>query len=335
MTDPNDGSGGVTVTPSEGGTTSGSGGSSTPLTTNSQANYPDHVTPGNNSKANPIKLPDDFDPFKHLQQQYIPLHNQIVKHWFGDTNPPSGEDWEPNLHTPRHSSRVACTMTMNDNQLVMQMRHHLFYDLLGYGRSSLVTFYGSRENQEPPVIGHPKVLFYFSQDAGSLPPDEDHITDAEYSVRLMTLENTSTDLHQKLVEIANEIKVQFIHQKQGIIHAKGSLCVSYKDVKHGFPNGSKILSHAETDGIALYQKICNVIDVPFDELKINVGNPKKPSTVGAVAETQVIMGQTRKKRAYRRVTNVRFRYAYALIPGEPNPLFLVDTTYRYNPLVKL
>lgn len=277
------------------------------------------------------KLPDNFQPFEHLQEVYIPQHNALVRQYFSDHAP----DWKPNIGTVRSSLRVACTMLDTDNQLMMNLRHHLLFDLLGYGRKNLFVYYGSKENIEPPVEGHPKVVFYFSQDSASVPPEQNYKTDAEYSVRLMDLENTSTNLHSKLVEIANEIKIQFINAKQGIILTKGNLSVIYKDPKHGFSNGRKILTNTEADAIDIYKRICNVIDAPFDEQKITVSNPKKPSTIGSVTETQVIMGKTRKKRAYRRVINVRFRYAYVLIPGEPNPVFLIDTTYRYNALVKI
>ncbi|MDZ8228298.1 hypothetical protein [Nostoc sp. ChiVER01] len=284
-----------------------------------------------NDAIDSTSLPDDFDPWKHLQKQYNQQHNLLVRKYFSDHD----DNWVPNIGDPRSSLRVACTMTDSDNDAIRSMRHNFFYDLLGYARKNLLVYYGSRESIDPPVEGHPKIVFYFSQDSESVPATQDYKADAEYSVRLMTLENTSINLHEKLVEIANEIKTQFVHNKQGIVHAKGNLCVSYKDPKHGFPNGSKILSNNEADGISIYQKICNVVDVPFDELKINVGNPKKPSTTGTVTETQVIMGKTRKKRAYRRVVNIQFRYAYALIPGEPQPVFLIDTTQRYKPLVKI
>ena len=277
------------------------------------------------------KLPDNFDPFEHLQKIYIPQHNALVKQYFSDL----GNDWKPNIASSRSSLRVACTMVDNDNQLMMNLRHHLLFDLLGYSRKNLFVYYGSRENMEPPVEGHPKVVFYFSQDSESISSVQRQKADAEYSVRLMSLENTSTNLHAKLVEIATEIKAQFLEYRRGIILTKGNLCISYKDTKNGFPNGTKILSNTEADAIDIYKRICNVVDVPFDEQKITVGNPKKTSTIGEVTQTQIIMGKTRKKRAYRRVTNVRFRYAYALIPGEPQPVFLVDTTSRYNPLVKI
>ncbi len=276
-------------------------------------------------------LPDDFDPWEHLQKQYNTQHNLLVRKYFSDHD----DNWVPNIGDPRSSLRTAVTMQDGDNDAIRSMRHSFFYDLLGYSRKNLLIYHGSIENLEPPVEGHPKIVFYFSQDSGSVPATQDYKADAEYSLRLMDLENTSTNLHSKLVEIANEIKTQFVDAKQGIILTKGNLAVGYKDSKHGFSNGRRILTNTEADAIDIYRRMCNVIDAPFDEEKITVSNPKKPSTVGAVTETQVILGKTRKKRAYRRVVNVRFRYAYALIPGEPNPVFLVDTTQRYTPLVKI
>ena len=276
-----------------------------------------------------MTLPDDYNPKEFLQDVFKKSANKEVARFFGDL----GENWEPSLADGRSQLRVACTHQEIDTTEMTSLRHALLHDILGYGKNGLVLFYGSRESQEPPVQGHPKVVFYFSQDAQAV-PSEEHKADAEYSVRLMTLQNTSADLHSKLVEISNEIKTQFIEGKKGIILTKGNLLISYKDPTHGFRSG-QILSNSEADAIDIYKRICNVVDVPFDEQKITVHNPKKPSTIGLSSGTQTIMGKIRKKRAYRRVVNVRFRYAYALIPGEPNPVFLVDTTYKYTALVHL
>lgn len=275
-------------------------------------------------------LPENFQPFEHLQEVYIPQHNTIVRRFFSD----HPDDWKPNIATARSSLRVACTMLDDDNQLMMNLRHHLLFDLLGYGKSGLSIFYGSKENYDPPVVGHPKIVFYFSQDVASVPVGGT-VYDAECSVRLMKLQNTSEDLLAILKGIANEIKTKFVHEAAGIVHSKGSLCVSYHDTVNGFAKGSKILVNTEISGIKIYQLICDCIDIVFDEMKITVHDPKKPSTVGMPTATQVIMGKTRKLRAYRPVVNVRFRYAYAIIPGNPSPTFLVDTTHRYKPLVKI
>lgn len=275
-------------------------------------------------------LPNNFDPFEQLQKVYIKQHNAIVKRFFVDL----GENWQPNISTARDSLRTACTMVDSDNQLMMNLRHHLLFDLLGYGRKNLSIFYGSIENNLPPVTGHPKICFYFSQDSQSITATQTNKADAEYSVRLMNLTNTSTNLKAKLIEIANEVKIQFVDNQRGIQLIKGKLGVVYIDPPNGFYSGRRILANTEADGIDIYKRMCNVIDVPFNEEKITTATPKKQSS-GTATETQIIMGKTRYKRAYRRVSSVRFRYAYAEIPGEPNPVFLVDTTGRYKSLVNI
>lgn len=214
------------------------------------------------------------------------------------------------------------------------MRHRLFWYLLGYGNSGLSLFYGSHENQAPPVVGHPKIVFYFSQDAQSVVAGQTAL-DAEYSVRLMQQINTSATLLENLTTIANEIKSLFVENSIGIIHTKGNMCVSYKDVANGFANASRILTNSESDATTLYEKICTCVGVTFNENNLTVHTPKKSSTVGVVTTTQNILGKNRALRAYRPVANVRFRYAYASIPGNPTPTWLVDTTHRYKALVKI
>ncbi len=277
-----------------------------------------------------MALPDNHSTAEFLQDVFKKSANKEVARFFGDL----GENWELSLADGRSQLRTACTHQENDTVEMTQLRHALLYDVLGYGKNGLVQFHGSKDQEYRPVAGHPKIYFYFSQDAQSV-PNEEYKADAEYSVRLMTLENTSPILRSKLIEIANEIKVQFIDNKKGIILTKGNLSVSYIDPTHGFKHGRKILANNEADAIDIYRKICNVTDIPFDETKIVIHNPKKPSTIGLSSGTQIIMGKTRKKPAFRRVVNVRFRYSYAEIPGEPNPVFLVDTTHRYTPLVKI
>lgn len=277
-----------------------------------------------------MALPQGYDPKEFLQDVFKKSANKEVARFFGDL----GDNWEPSLADGRSQLRVACTHTESDTTEMTNLRHALLYDILGYSRNGLALFYGSKDDQEPPVEGHPRIVFYFSQDAQSV-PNETTRADAECGVRLMTLENTSTNLKAKLIEIAKEIKTEFVDNKKGIILTKGKILVSYKDVKHGFPRGTKMLTNNKNDAIDIYKRICKCIDVPFDNQKITVHEPEKSSTVGLSSGTQVIMGKTRKKRAYRRVVNVRFRYAYVMIPGEPNPVFLVDTTHRYKALASI
>jgi hypothetical protein len=213
------------------------------------------------------------------------------------------------------------------------MRTLLLYFQLGYIRNGLALFYGSRENQEPTVAGHPKINFYFSQDMESVPSGANR-ADLECSFRLMDYKNTSSNLKTKLLQIGTQIKTEFVDAKKGIVLTKGNLLVSYKDPENGFPNGSKILCNSESDAIDIYQRMCRVGDIIFNNDLVTVHDPKKSSSSGTNSGTQIILGKTRTKRSYRRVVNVRYRYAYATIPGEPNPIFLHDTTGRYITLAE-
>lgn len=277
-----------------------------------------------------MALPEGYEPFEHLQDVYRKSANKEVARYFSDL----GENWEPSIADGRSSLRWACTHQDADTGVMTQMRHDLFYNILGYGRHGLAVFHGSFESQELPVTGHPIIHFYFSQDSESVPINGTR-GDADYTVRLMQLTNTSATLKTKLVEIANEIKTEFVDAKKGILLTKGNLSLSYTDVEKGFAKGKKILCNTEADGIDIIQRMCRVIDVEYDANKLTTNKPKRTSTTSATSGTQTIMGEVRKKRAYRPVANVRFRYAYASIPGEPNPIFLIDTTYRYKPLVYL
>ncbi|MEH1849288.1 MAG: hypothetical protein V7L25_31040 [Nostoc sp.] len=55
------------------------------------------------------KLPDDFDPFQHLKEVYLPQHNAAVRLFFSD----HPDDWKPNIATARSSLRVACIAVAN------------------------------------------------------------------------------------------------------------------------------------------------------------------------------------------------------------------------------
>jgi hypothetical protein len=276
-----------------------------------------------------MALPDGYDPFEYLQDYFRKISNKEVKEYFSDL----GENWEPSLEDGRSRARVACTHLDNDTATMSLMRTMLFYMQMGYFRNDLIVFPGEKQFDDIPVTGHPIIHFYFSQDSQAVPEGESKL-DAEYSVRLMQLTNTSTNLKAKLIEISNEIKVQFVDARKGILLNKGNLLISYKDVEHGFPKGSKILCNTEADAIDIYQRMCNVIDVPFDELNITKHDPKKPST-NTRTKTQVIMGKTEKLPRHRPIGNVRFRHARCKIPGKPGYVYLVDTTYRYNALVSL
>lgn len=284
-----------------------------------------------------MPLPENFGGFEHLQNVYRQQFNRQVAEYFKDL----GTSWEPEVNTPRGSLRVACTMTDEDSAPVMAMRHKLLYDVLGYGRSDLAIVYGSKFDSAPPVAGHPQLFLVFSQDAAASPSEEPPIIH-EKSVRLMKFSCASSDddgstkpaiTKANMTEIANEIKVNFLSGSMGIFYTCGNKSASYTDPENGFARGNYVLVNNRTDAVEIYQKICNVIDVPFQSSKLIVNDPDKASTTTATAGKSTILGKQVQNRRYRPIANLRFRSAYISLGNLVKPVFLIDTTLRMPSLV--
>lgn len=277
------------------------------------------ATPSDNS------LPNDFDPFEHLQKVYIPQHNAAVKRFFSDLP----DDWKPNIATPRSSLRTACTMLDNDNQLIMSLRHHLLFDLLGYGKSDLIIYHGAKEGLTPSVQGHPKVSLYFSQDTESIVAGEPRV-DAEISFRLMQ-ETQATFTPANALTIAQKIKQHFVTGNQGVVFTKGKTIHLYKDEVHGYR--LQIYGNSKSDIVDIIQRCLEIQNLTYDENKLTVSTPEKNSDTST--QLQLSYGKERRKKRFRPVINVRFRYAFVEVPGYDKHVFLVDTTYTHNSLVKI
>lgn len=281
-------------------------------------------------------LPDNFDPFEHLQQTYRTEFNRRVDRYFKDV------EGNGDLSGPRPSLKLACRILDNDNDAMMNMRHNLFFNVIGYSRKNLAVVYGSKFDTAPPVAGHPQLFFVFSQDASATPSEESPIQH-EKSVRLMKFSCASGDddnstksaiTKANMTKIANEVKASFLSGGKGITYTCGNKAASYTDPENGFPRGNYILVNSKADGVEIYQKICNVIDVPFHSSKILVNDPDKPSTTTATAGKITILGKQVQNRRYRPVAVLRFRSAYISLGNLVPPVFLIDTTLRNQSLVK-
>ncbi|WP_375514427.1 hypothetical protein [uncultured Nostoc sp.] len=268
------------------------------------------------------KLPDNFDPFEHLQKIYIPQHNALVKRYFADL----GDDWKPNIASSRSALRVACTMVDNDNQLMMNLRHHLLFDLLGYGKKDLGIFYGiPAESFQESVDGRPQVFLYFSQDSASVSEGEKKV-EAEYSFRLMN-ETPATMTPVKAIALAKDIKQQFISGGQGVVFTKGKNIYKYYHEEHGYR--LQVYGNTEVDTQDIITRLLKCQDILYDENRLVVSTPKKASITNQTA-TQLVYGKQKKKPRYRPVANVRFRYAYMYLRGNERPIYLVDATGRHH-----
>ncbi|MEH1981412.1 MAG: hypothetical protein V7L27_19450 [Nostoc sp.] len=300
-------------------------GNQLPLTSNvATGDALTHSTPTLTAATPPEDaLPDNFDPFQHLKQTYFPQHNAAVALYFNDLP----TDWKPNIATARSSLKVACTITPDDNELLIAMRHRLFWDLLGYGNSNLIVYNGSTNDIAPPVAGHPKVYFYFSQDIASVPHGTARL-DAEYSFRLVK-ETAATYTKAKATALATLIKEFFVVSGQGIQFAKGKNIYRYSDPMNGYR--LMIYAHQETDALPVIQKMLECTETVYDENKLTTHEPLRDNTV--TPTEQLVYEKEIIPPKFRPTANVRFRYAYLEIPLVKKPVYLVDTTSKHIPLV--
>jgi hypothetical protein len=280
-----------------------------------------------------MSLPENFDNIEHLQKTYQIEFNRRVDRYFNDVQ------GNGDLSGPRPSLKLACRALDNDNQYATDMRHKLFFDVLGYGRKNLAVVYGEKFDTAPPVAGHPQLFIHFSQDGAAQPTDEPLI-EHEKSCRLMKFSCTSDGVQPAItktdmIAIANEIKTLFLDNKKGITYTCGNKSASYTDPDNGFPRGNYLLVNAKSDATNIYSKMCNAIDVPYrGDSHILVNDPDKPSTTTATAGKTTILGKQRNNRRYRPVAVLRFRYAYISFGTLIPPVFLIDTTLRNQSLVE-
>ncbi|MBD2508287.1 hypothetical protein H6G91_13525 [Nostoc muscorum FACHB-395] len=279
------------------------------------------------------ELPDNFNPVEHLQTTYRIEFNRRVDRYFKDV------EGNGDLSGPRASLKLACRITDDDNDAIMNIRHNLFFNVIGYSRKNLAVVYGSKFDTAPPVAGHPQLFLYFSQDGAAQPTDEPLI-EHEKSCRLMNFSCSSGGIKPAItkadmVAIGNEIKTLFLDSKKGITYSCGNKSASYTDPDNGFPKGNYILVNSKTDAENIYSKMCNAIDAPFKgESHIILNDPDKASTTTATAGKTTILGKPTNNRRYRPVAILRFRYAYISLGNLIPPIFLIDTTLRNHSLVE-
>ncbi|MEJ1931999.1 hypothetical protein WDZ92_17305 [Nostoc sp. NIES-2111] len=268
-----------------------------------------------------MDLPKDYTPSKHLKDMIRRDHNKVVSRYFRDL----GNDWQPNLRTPRDQLRTACMIRDDDTMEMVQTRLYYFYEVLGYGKKRLGIFYGmpALDFQES-FEGRPQVFLFFSQDRASVPEDLSPIT-AEISFRLMD-ETSESITPAKALTLANKIKSEMTDGGKEIYFNKGKNIVNYNDRKNGL--ALQIYSTNEAEGEKIIKKILAIRNISFDQTKQTVSTPKRNSE-NIPKGTHTVYGKPRKKRRWRPTARVRFRYAYLYVHGLNETVPLVDATGQW------
>lgn len=267
-----------------------------------------------------MSLPEGFSEWEHLQDQIRIEHNKRARKWF------NGVD-DDDISTPRASIKHACIIKDDDTAVMVQLRLWLFE-----------VFVGHAQNFHPPLYTIPSLAFqdhakfkpqitlHFAEDFDDVDAGENRVT-GEISIRLMN-ETESTLTNAEVTSYANKIKNLF-GTSNGFIWRKGKYMFSYTDTEKGYR--LQILATTEAEAKRVIEQVLDIQSHSpnWDNLNKNEAiqtSSKYPTS----PPRKTILGKSRKMPRRRPVASVRFQYALLHLYGLPNPIVLVDRSWKYR-----
>ena len=268
-----------------------------------------------------MAIPPEFSEQEHLQNTITRWVNREVRDYFSDLG---GDDWDPDIRTPRGSLRHACTHKELDSLLMTHLRWQLFERIR---RSAFdMPFYGI------PIPGFhearrfkPQIKLYFQEDIQDVEPTFSPVT-GEVSFRLMDHE-TDTITPAIAQTYANRIETNF-GVGGGFLWRKGRVMCTYTDRERGY----KLQILARNDGTArdLIDRVLDVQNHTPDWSKLNVSeNQNAAAAFPPLPPNDRIYGKQRRLPRSRPIADVRFQASYLNVHGLTNPQVLYDRTGLY------
>jgi hypothetical protein len=268
-----------------------------------------------------MPLPPEFSQVEHLQSVIRKWLNREVRDYFIELG---GDEWDPDITTPRGSLRTACTHLDSDSIVMTQMRWQLFerirrsaFDMPYYG-IPVGTYQQTRKFR-------PQIKLYFQEDIGDVADGFSPVS-GEISFRLMDAEVSG--INPALAQTyANRIETNF-GVGGGYLWRKGRLLVSYTDNEKGY--GLKIFCRTENDARDLIDRVLDIQTHTPDWSKLNVSeNSNAAAAYPTLPPNDFIYGSSRRLPRKRPVADVRFQASYLNIWGMTNPVTLFDRTGLY------
>lgn len=276
-----------------------------------------------------MPLPEDFNPWEHFQDVFTKAYNQEVREEFNDLG---GDDWDPDIHVPRGSLRIACTALDEDSALMLNLRAMLFYMVLRKARDLQAPVYGSPVGTLNAQRKYrPQILFYFKEDPGDVEPGYDPL-DGRISYRLMN-ETFETITKTELTNIANRVKTIF-GANHGLLWKKGKDLAAYTDPNNG--RQFQLFVRSKADAKIIIEKVLETIPASPNWKHLTYKECDEPTLAyPTIPPSHTIMGHSYKEPRYRGIGEVRFQNAVASIWPLPKPITLYDRTYTLPaPLVQ-
>jgi hypothetical protein len=267
-----------------------------------------------------MTLPDNYNPWEHLQSVLMKTFNREVRKEYSDTNDDDG------ISTPRSSLKQACLIDDNDTATMILIRLFLFNFVVRKASDMQAPIYGmpvGSFHQERKF--RPQIMLYFKEDREDVDPDF-YPLDAHISFRLMDETDTSMT-KAKLTTIANKIKSEF-GMNNGYRFHKGKTVCSYYDNENGYQ--FKIFCFNKAEGKEVIRKVLDINNKTPDWKFLSVSENEEPtSAFPTIPPSRSILGKSTREPRRRAVGYVRFRRAYCQIWASSKPVDLVDLTGKY------
>ncbi|MBD2481547.1 hypothetical protein [Planktothrix sp. FACHB-1365] len=176
--------------------------------------------------------------------------------------------------------------------------------------------------------GKPKVVLYFLEKIGDVEFGYRQI-DAKITFRLNNLSEkwddpdkqnlTLSDIEQLAVRIKNEFCTPTLYKFK-----KGKTTVSYRDKKHGMESYSYFYS--KQNGVALYQKICNIAQIQYEPKFCKVTESEDVvNAYPTIPLNENVLGEQVKGERIRPVGDVYFEYAVLSLSSLSRNIILVSS----------
>lgn len=265
-----------------------------------------------------MALPEGHDSWEHLQRVVTQTHNKVVRDYFNDLG---GDDWEPEITTPRGSLRTACTVLDTDTAPMTLIRMLLFNHTLGY-KDADVNQENTNELTAINRASKPTITLYFLEPQDEVEEGYRRLK-GEISFRIMSgtdAVNTETELRTLGTKIKNEFA-----KPTRFIWRRGKTMYSYADWDKGYQ--LQLLGREESNIKDLIGKVLSIQTHVPDWEYLNISNNDQPSQAyPTIPGTTILLGKTRKKARRRPISNVRYAFSTIKIPGLPEKLVLHDST---------
>ena len=271
-----------------------------------------------------MSLPEGYSPWENLQFTIQKIQNKIVREEFSDLG---GEDWDPDISTPRGELRHECTIQDNDTATMVKLRLDLFYLIMKKAANYHPPIYGIPSMEFVNSYNHlPQIILHFEEDRYEASVANRLPATAQVAVRWFQESYTRTELNALALKIKQDFCTPIF------IFKKGRELYTYTDKKKGYYfqvyaydelNAKKIMEQA--------YRLQHDTEPEWDDyLRTHID--KKNYTV---QQTQMILGELKQKPKRRPIADVKFSYAELNVPGLLEPIILVDTDYRFPNAIEI